>query len=188
MLSEEQVVFFDRMVKEPVGKVEPEALYAASLEMLFDENVLLYKAIDILDACADPNFQSFIKCVRLDEAGVELHKSRRFWVVCIDIKTVGDTNNPDSGSKARKTVTTEEHMCLISGCSCQSYVDMCKANSGRVIMCEHLLAIRLGTQLEHVICEGLPPDKFTESYQQAAKSAIVSPVVPRTQGFVPNHI
>lgn len=182
MLSEEQAAFFDSMVKGPVGKVDANSLYSASLEMLFDEDALMYQAIDILDACADPKFQTSIKCICLDEAGIEPYKMRRFWIVTTDVHTISDSGNSVSGSRA-KQFHMEDHMCLLSGCSCPSYVNMLKANSGKIPMCEHLLAVRLGTQLggDLIKTELLSKERFTEQMEIHSKAAICKPS-PETPG------
>ena len=177
MLSEEQAGFFNRMVKEPVGKVDEEALFSASLEILFDETKLLYGAIDIVDACVDPKFQTSIKCVSLEEAGtVEPHKMRRFWIVTTDLHTIDDTGNAVSGSRA-KQFHVEEHLCLLSGCSCQAYVNMLKAKSGKIPMCEHLLAVRLSTQLggDFIKHELVGREKFTEQMHFFSAQQICKP-------------
>ena len=143
----------------------------------------MYQAMDILDACADPKFQTSIKCVSLDEAGKEPYKMRRFWIVTTDVRTVSDTSNTVSGSRA-KQFYIEEHLCLLGGCSCQSYVNMLKANSGKIPMCEHLLAVRLGTQLggELIKTELVSAEIFTEQMHFHAKAAICKPPLSTVSG------
>ena len=150
MLSPDQADFFNSMM-DPHGSWDSDGLYLSALDMIPGTELLLYKAVDILDACADSNFQSNIRCVQLQG-----DKSHCYWIVTTDVET--------NDKRQVRQASIEEHMCLPTGCSCTSFTNLSRALSGREIMCEHMLAIRLAT------CKGLihdrlnlDSDKFSES-------------------------
>ena len=157
MLSNDQADFFNSFLTTSDAEVIHEHLYRAAYDVLCGQESLLWKAADILDACADPSWKSKIKLIQL-----EGDKCHRFWIVLTDVETY-----VDAGSSEVREASPEEHMCLMTGCSCSSFADLARAKSGKEVMCEHMLAVRLATYMglvgERVV---LNPDRFSDEMKQ----------------------
>ena len=157
MLSDDQADFFNSLLRHSQGEVVHELLYRAALDVLVGQESLLWKAVDILDACADPAWKSHIKLVQL-----EGDKAHCYWIVRTDV----ETNAADCSDVREASI--QEHMCLITGCSCSSFADLSQAKSGKEVMCEHMLAVRLATCMGLISeREALGAEKFSEAMREA---------------------
>lgn len=137
MLTDDQADFFDSLLTGTVADAEREYLYRAAYDVLCGQDALLRKAVDILDASADPEWKSKIKLVQLEGDG---NRSHCFWIVLTDVETYVDAD-----SSHVSEASPEENMCLMTGCSCSSFADLQRAKSGKKVMCEHMMAVRLAT-------------------------------------------
>ena len=157
MLTDDQADFFNSLLSPMPGAVVHEYLYRAALDVLVGQEALLWKAVDILDACGDPAWKSHMKVIQL-----EGDKEHRYWIVRTDV----ETNAADCSDVREASI--QEHMCLLTGCSCASFADLSRAKSGKEVMCEHMLAVRLAP------CMGLINEREAlgaEKYSEALKAA-----------------